>query len=314
MKDYLSFFRKKEKQSKKFLVKHTEYLLPTGIVAIVILLLIAIQFFSWQAKNDTVFPEPLSSPKVALYPLIERNFLPQISAQAAFVMDNDSKVVLFAKNENFRFSPASTTKIMTALTALDEFNLSDVLTVKEGNIEGSVVGLVKGERMTFENLLLAMLLPSGNDAATAIADNDIGGKEAFVKKMNAKAKFLDLTNTHFGDPAGLLDDEDYTTAHDLAFLASYAITHPTLAKIFDTKKTTITNVEGTIVYPIENLNKLLGIYGVDGVKTGYTDEAGEVLVTSTVQQGHTFIIVVMKSDDRFGDTEKLLKLIADNTT
>ncbi|HET9947191.1 MAG TPA: D-alanyl-D-alanine carboxypeptidase family protein, partial [Patescibacteria group bacterium] len=262
-----------------------------------------------QAISNDPFPQFHS----ATYPQLEHSYIPILSAQTAFVMDANSRVVLYSKNENLRFSPASTTKIVTALTALDYFKLNDVLVAKNPAVEPVVLGLYKGEKMTFENLLYAMFLPSANDAALTISQNYPGGEKAFVAKMNDKIKSLHLVNTHFSDPIGLNDDGDYTTAKELALIASFAIDHPEIARIVHTKYYTVTSVNGDR-YPVENLNKLLGQYGVTGLKTGYTEEAGQVLVTSSEMQGHTFITVVMNSEDRFADTEKLLQLIQNNVS
>jgi D-alanyl-D-alanine carboxypeptidase (penicillin-binding protein 5/6) len=229
-------------------------------------------------------------------------------------MDADSKVVLYAKNPDLRSSTASTIKIMTALTALDHFQLSDTLTTLKPSNEGSVLGLVQDEQMTFENLLYAMLLPSANDAALTIAQNYPGGETAFIKVMNDKAKALKLYNTHYSDVAGLADEGDYTTPFDLARLASFAMQNSEIRKIVATKEQAISDVSGTHVYALKNLNVLLGQDGVNGVKTGYTEEAGQVLVTSKGEKGKTIIIVVMGSADRFADTQKLLDLVSNNLT
>jgi D-alanyl-D-alanine carboxypeptidase (penicillin-binding protein 5/6) len=161
-------------------------------------------------------------------------------------------------------------------------------------------------------LLYAMMLPSANDAALTVAQNYPGGVNAFVQKMNEKVQLFHLANSHYADPVGLNDDEDYTTVHDLSVILTYALSHPLLSQMMDTKYKTIYSVSGK-AYNLTTTNDLLGQYGVYGGKTGYTEEAGEVLVTSTkMNDGHTYIIVVMKSDDRFGDTQKLLQLINDN--
>jgi D-alanyl-D-alanine carboxypeptidase len=240
--------------------------------------------------------------------------VPVISATGAIIMDADSKVVLYAKNPNIKSSTASTAKIMTALTALDYFKPTDVLTVKEATSEGSVLGLMQNEQMTFENFLYALLLPSANDAALAISQNYPGSEQAFVKAMNDKARMLKLSNTHYMDPAGLLDQGDYTTPFDMARLASFAVQNNEIRKIVGTKEKVIGDLGNVHVYDLKNLNILLGEDGVNGVKTGYTEEAGQVLVTSKEEKGKTIIIVVMKSEDRFADTEKLLDLVSNNLT
>jgi D-alanyl-D-alanine carboxypeptidase (penicillin-binding protein 5/6) len=245
------------------------------------------------------------------YPLLISQVKPDISAQTAIVMDADSQVILYAKNPTVRFSMASTTKIMTALVGFDYFQKNSILAIKTPTIEGSHTGFYQGEKFTFLDLLYAMMLPSSNEAAYAIAENYPAGKDEFIQKMNEKAQQFHLSETHYGDPAGLDDDQNFTTVVDLARLASVAVQNPTLAKIISTRQHTIADQNGK-QFPLQNLNQLLGIQGINGVKTGTTEAAGEVLVTSTTQNGHTFIIVVMRSQERFVDTLKLVSLLENN--
>jgi len=251
------------------------------------------------------------------YPFLKSEIFPEISSKAVVIMDDESKTVLFAKNPNLSFSMASTTKIMTALVALDYYKINDVLIVKKENVEGVNVGFEIGEKLNFPDILYAMLLPSGNDAALVLAQNYRGGEKAFVAKMNEKAYELTLKNTNFADAIGLEDSRDYTTPLDLARLASYALRNKIFADIVATKIKEIADVTGQKKYELRNLNKLLGASGVNGVKTGYTNEAGQVLVTSKIEidennKEHTLIIVVMDSLDRFSDTSKLLNSVAGN--
>jgi D-alanyl-D-alanine carboxypeptidase len=255
---------------------------------------------------------PLKPVHFSAYPLMTTTITPEISAESAIILDDTSKVLVYQKKPALRFSMASTTKIMTALVGLEHYRLDAVLTVKTASVEGSFVGFVPGEQVRFADVLYGMMLPSGNDAAFTVADNYPGGLPGFVQAMNAKAASLGLTYTHYVDPAGLDDDGNYTTATDLARLASYALRNREFAKIVSTKEKTITDITGTHIYKLDNLNKLLGENGVTGIKTGFTEGAGEVLVTSKVEQGHVFIIVVMKSLDRFSDTQTLLALISNN--
>lgn len=264
--------------------------------------------------NNTILYSPVTPRADLGYPVLKLSYLPQLSAKGAIIMDAKTKAVLYSKNPKLRFSSASTTKIMTALVALDSFKISEILTVKEATKEGSVLGVYRGEQFTLESLLYALLLPSANDVALTIAQNYPGGQNSFVEKMNEKAGLFLLNSTHFGDPTGLVDKENYTTPFDLARLASFALEYPQFKKIVSTQYMTITDVTGSSVYELENLNKLLGTDGVNGVKTGYTEEAGQVLVTSKVEDGNTIIIVVMGSDDRFFDTKQLLSLISGNLT
>jgi D-alanyl-D-alanine carboxypeptidase len=245
------------------------------------------------------------------YPYVQSVSDPYLSAKTAIILDRDSQVILYSKNPEFRFSMASTTKIMTGTIALSYFKPDDILTVRRSYVEGSGLQFYAGEQFHFIDLMYAMLLPSANDAAQAIADNYPGGSDAFVKKMNEKVQSLHLSNTHYGDPIGLDDDGDYTTVLDLARLASYAIANPLFVEVTSTKEKTINSIQGN-TYPLTNLNQLLGIDGVTGIKTGTTEGAGEVLVTSVVKHGHTYIIVVMNSTDRFADTRRLIDFIDEN--
>jgi len=287
---------------------------PLFLLSLFLFLAASVMLLKSWTKDNKILSVPFSISPEAKLPIIETQFIPVISAQGAIIMDADSEVVLYSKNPDLRFSTASTAKIMTALTALEYFKTSDILSVKEATSEGSVLNLFQGEQMTFENLLYAMLLPSANDAALAISQNYPGGEQVFIEKMNDKAKELKLYNTHYSDPAGLIDSGDYTTPFDLARLASFAVKNNTFKQIVNTKEKVIYDVAATSSYPLENLNKLLGIDGVNGVKTGYTEEAGQVLVTSKDEKGKTIIIVIMGSDDRFTDTAKLLDLVSNNLT
>lgn len=287
-----------------------------GKIYLVLLLVFSLLFVADFKLRSSLREEKVLSAKNSIesseYPVFRKTFQPQISARGAVVMDADSKVVLYSKNPDLRFSSASTAKIMTALTALDFFRLNDFLTVRDPAVEGTTLGLRSGQKITFENLLYGLLLPSANDTAVTIAQN-FTSEEGFVQKMNQNASKFNLYNTHYQDPAGLEDDGDYTTPLDLARLSAIAIKNKTFAKIVSTKEKVITDTSGN-EYQLKNLNKLLGFEDVDGIKTGTTTGAGQVLVTSKKEENHTVIIVVMGSSDRFADTQKLINLISGNIT
>jgi len=304
MKDFLiKFFKSKKKH-----VLHTCILLGLILLTSCAFLDLTLRYYV-SVKKVREFPFEI---KNAEYPILKSPINLNLSAKAVVVMDKDSKVVLFAKNPNLLFSLASTTKIMTALVSLDYYKMNDVLTVKTEGVEGVNVGFKTGEKILFKDMLYAMLLPSGNDAALAIAENYSGGKDPFIKKMNDKARLLHLEHTNFADPIGLEDSHDYTTPMDLARLASAALENKIFAEIVATKSQEISDVSGENKYSLRNLNKLLGTNGVNGVKTGYTDEAGQVLITSKKEGDHTLIIVVMDSQDRFSDTALVLDQLSGN--
>jgi D-alanyl-D-alanine carboxypeptidase len=320
----LKFPKKEEKNKseKNFSGHHFEWfkkhdsdmqLILFPLILAVILCIMSIynnQLSASMPKQESISAVP--STVLNPYPYVQAADLPIISAKTAIILDRGSQVILYSKNPQLRFSMASTTKIMTALVALDYYKLDDVLTVETGNVPGSGLNLIPGEKFHFDDLLYAMLLPSANDAAQAIADNYPGGVGAFVTKMNEKAQSLHLTNTHYADPIGLNDDGDYSTVVDMARLASSAMANSTFVGITSTKYKTIYSTNLSRQYVLTNLNRLLGIDGVTGIKTGTTEGAGEVLVTSVVKNGHEYVIVVMDSEDRFADTSLLLNFIDNN--
>lgn len=234
---------------------------------------------------------------------------PQTSARSSLVKDLLTDTTLYQKDVNLRLPIASTTKIMTALVASEYFNSSSVLTVKDGaRIGGARVGLFSGEKLSFQSLLYGMLLSSGNDAAYTLAENYPGGVTAFVEVMNQKAKTLSLENTHFDNPAGFDSPLHYSTAQDLAKITQEALKKPKLTKIFATKNTLVTSLDKKYHHQLNNLNKLLTeVWGVLGVKTGYTSAAKENLVGLVERRGIKILTIVLGSDDRFGDSTALIE-------
>ena len=253
-------------------------------------------------------------PTMAPYPVNATKILPpDLTSQAILVVDIPSVVVLYQKNPQVKLAPASTTKLMTALVAMDYFKMDDILTVKTVITEGRVMGLAGGDKLTFENLLYGALVHSGNDAAFTIAENYPGGVDNFVKKMNAKAKDIYLLDTSFTNPVGFEDSHHFTTAKDLARLAAYALNNSNIAKIVGTPNITVADVNFTKFYRLENVNELLGkIPGVLGVKTGWTENAGECLVTAVTRNSREILLVVLGSKDRFGETETLINWVFAN--
>ncbi len=240
---------------------------------------------------------------------------PQFFSGAVLAEDFDSGQVLFQKNIHDRLSPASTTKIMTALVAVDQFQPGDELVVPAAAmVGGSSMGLSVGEKLSFRSLLYGMLLNSGNDAAYTIALNSPGGFEGFIKKMNEKAVELGLQDTHFENPAGFDGATHYSSAYDLSQIAKQAVLHPQLSRVVSTKETDIISLDKLHDHPLHNLNKLLLEDGVIGIKTGTTELAGENFVGLVDRNGHKVITVVLKSKDRFGESKKLMDWVYQNFT
>ena len=234
---------------------------------------------------------------------------PSLSATSAVLMEAESGRLLYAKNADTPLPMASTTKIMTALVALECASPDRVITVapEAVGVEGSSVYLTEGEELTLEELLYALLLESANDAATAIAVGLSRSTEAFAEQMNRKAAELGLTRTHFTNPHGLDHPEHYTTAHELAVIAQAALKNETIRTIVSTRKATIPHSGEDGVRLLVNHNKLLRTYeGCIGVKTGYTRSSGRCLVSAAERDGVTLIAVTIRDPNDWQDHSALL--------
>lgn len=230
------------------------------------------------------------------------------SAKSCILMTTEGEII-YAHDENTRRGMASTTKIMTALVALENCEKERTVTVSPAavNVEGSSVYLYAGEKITMENLLFALMLQSANDAAAAIAIETAGSIEAFADMMNEKAHKLGLHDTHFENPHGLDDAEHYTTAKELALITAEALKNPEFAKIVSTKKKAITLHDGTATRLLVNHNRLLRSYGdIIGVKTGFTKKCGRTLVSAAERDGVTLICVTLCDGNDWHDHRELL--------
>lgn len=232
-----------------------------------------------------------------------------VNARGAVLMEAESGNVIFGQNENARLPMASTTKIMTALVALEALPLDTPvkITAESVGVEGSSVYLVEGEVLTLEQLLYALLLESANDAASAIAVAVSGSVEAFAECMNKKAAELGLTDTHFVNPHGLDHEDHYTTAYELAVITRAALENETFRTICATERKTIPlhGTEG--VRLLLNHNKLLDSYeGCIGVKTGFTKKTGRCLVSAAERDGVTLIAVTLNAPDDWRDHTAML--------
>ncbi|MFE0560513.1 D-alanyl-D-alanine carboxypeptidase family protein [Paenibacillus sp. NPDC058910] len=234
---------------------------------------------------------------------------PANHAQAAALIDVTSGRVLYSKNGDERLRIASLTKIMTAIVAIEHGKLDDRVKVSKNAFakEGSSIFLKLGEEMTLENLLYGLMLRSGNDAATAIAEHVGGTEEGFVLLMNEKAAGLGLTNSHFMNPHGLDHDEHYSSANDVAKLTAYALKNPVFSEIVKTKAKKAPNPNEAWDYKWDNKNKMLRFYeGADGVKTGYTKKAFRCLVSSATRNGQQIAAVTLNDGNDWNDHSKML--------
>lgn len=221
---------------------------------------------------------------------------------------------IYLKNPDEKMRPASTTKIMTALVAMESLKPDTIVTSsKTTEAIGKTIKLKSGEKIGFDDMLYALLLESGNDVAFALAENYAGGYAKMVENMNLKAKTLGMENTLFKNVSGLDQYQHETTAHDMAILATVAIKIPLFAEIVNTKQKEIKTLDGNTSHQLKNTNELLGVVeGVKGIKTGLTDLAGQNLITLVDRSGHRVIIGLFGSQNRFGETKKLIDWIFSN--
>ncbi|WP_127836381.1 D-alanyl-D-alanine carboxypeptidase family protein [Clostridium prolinivorans] len=229
-----------------------------------------------------------------------------VDARNAVAIDSKTKIILYEKNAHMLVPMASTTKIMTALVAINYGNLDKKIEIssKAASIKGSTVGYKKGELITLRELLYGLMLRSGNDAAIAIAEGIAGSVDEFVKLMNTYAVQIGVLNTHFESPHGLDSEEHYSTAYDLAVITSKAKENELFNEIVKSK-----DVDGNsqnFSRSFHNINKILWqIPNANGVKTGYTGKAGKCLVSSVNIQGNDVIIVVLNCPNRWNETQKI---------
>lgn len=232
-----------------------------------------------------------------------------ISAKAAIVITADTLEVLYEKSANQKLPMASTTKIMTALLLAEQPDLSKtVKTTKQMvTVEGSSMGLLEGDTVSYRDLLYGMLLASGNDAANTTAYVLAGSTQDFAKMMNEKAAELGMKNTSFVTPSGLDDENHYTTAYDLAVLTAAALKNSAFRTACSSKSAVLYYGNPPYRRTLTNHNKLLGNYeGIIGVKTGFTKKSGRCLVTAAEREGKRVIAVTLNDPDDWNDHRKLL--------
>ncbi len=234
---------------------------------------------------------------------------PQIHAESAALIDVQSGRILYSKNGDRHMLIASLTKIMTAIVAIEAGNLSDRVKVsgRAFGVEGSSIYLKKGEEISLQNLIYGLMLRSGNDAATAIAEHVGGSLEGFVYMMNEKAAMLGMDHSHFANPHGLDAKGHYSTADDMAKLTAYALHNPVFQDIVKTKVKTVPDPGQEWNRTWTNKNKMLSLYkGADGMKTGYTKKARRCLVSSATRDGRQLAVVTLNDPDDWVDHQQLL--------
>lgn len=233
---------------------------------------------------------------------------PGISAVSVLVYDLETGSVLMNKAEQLPVSPASLAKLMTALLILEQDRLSDLVTIHGADLVGeAAMGLRAGEELFVEELLWGMLIPSGNDAAMALARHHSGLVESFVASMNLRAGDLGMYNTLFHNPHGFDADGQVSSAEDLLILVKLLWEYPLFREIVGTAATTVAGHE------LQTTNRLLGSYpGINGVKTGTTWQSGQSLIAGLEEGGHQLFALVLGSVDRYHDMRLVLQAVQGN--
>ncbi|MEO8065254.1 MAG: serine hydrolase [Candidatus Doudnabacteria bacterium] len=238
--------------------------------------------------------------------------VPDLTAKAALAYDLSSGAILYSNNLDEKLPIASLTKLMTALTVVSSVDLRSEVTVQKEDQTpiGSTIGLVVGEKIKVSDLLKAMLIPSGNDAALALADFVAGSPEKFAAMMNQQAANLNLANTHFSNPVGwdrYDKQENYSNSLDLIKIVQEFLKYDFLRKIVATRVTSITSSDGKYSHELHSTNKLLlDDPQVAGIKTGFTSKALGNLIVLVNHSGHEIVTIVLGSDNRETDTQDLL--------
>lgn len=234
---------------------------------------------------------------------------PELTAKSAILIEASTGSILYDRCSQERRPPASTTKMMTLITALEHGKLDDMVTTSHfaSQTEGSTLWLAPGEQLKMLDLLYGVMLVSGNDATVAVAEHISGSVEKFAELMTTKAHAIGATDTQFTNSSGLPDPHHYSTARDLALIAAYGYQNPLFTEIITTLSRTMPWEGKDQDREIYNENKLLWQYeGGNGVKTGYTDEAGRCLVSGAKRNGIQLIAVVLDSDYMWTDSMALL--------
>lgn len=230
----------------------------------------------------------------------------RVNARSAIALDKESGTVLYEQNAYEIVPMASTTKILTSLIAIEQGNLDKKVTIskKAASVRGSTVGYKENEEIVLKELIFGLMFKSGNDAAIAIAEELGGSTEGFAEIMNHYARGIGILDSHFESPHGLDSSQHYSSAYDLAILTSKGMDYDLFREIVGTKQ--IVKEKYNFTKDYNNINKILWkIPGANGVKTGYTGQAGKCLVSSINNNGKDVIIVVLNCPDRWNVTEKI---------
>ncbi len=267
------------------------------------------EMVTWTSENSGLNPGYTVEPQVNTRPVPEGDLLPNVTATSAIVIEASTGHIIYARNPDAPMFPASTTKAMTLLMALERGGLDEIVTVSENawGTEGSTLWLEPNEKIPLNDLLYGMMMVSANDASVAIAEHIDGSVENFAAHMTQRAKELGATNTNFTNPHGLPDDNHYTTARDLALITAQGLKTPGFEQVVTTTEATFPWIHDKTNKTIRTENKFLWMYnGCNGVKTGYTQRAGRCVICAAKRNGIQLISVVLDGLYMWNDSIILL--------
>lgn len=267
------------------------------------------EMVTWTSENSGLNPSYTVEPLPNTRPVPEGDVLPNVTATSAIVIEASTGHVIYARNPDAPMFPASTTKAMTLLMALESGKLEEIVTVSENawGTEGSTLWLEANEKIPLNDLLYGMMMVSANDAAVAIAEHIDGSVANFAAHMTQRAKEIGATNTNFTNPHGLPDDNHYTTARDLALITAQGLKTPGFEQVVTTPEATFSWIHDKNNKTIRTENRMLWMYnGCNGVKTGYTQRAGRCVICAAKRNGIQLISVVLDGLYMWNDSIILL--------
>ena len=266
-------------------------------------------------RNYIIKNSQLLGTKIPSIPILKLVSKPSLSAQNYILVDVDTNKILLSQNINQKIYPASTTKLATALTALNLYPLDEVITINQEYTTGKVMELKLSEKITVKSLVSALLVYSANDSAFSLANHYQSGISGFIDQMNLLMSKYGLTNTHFTNVDGIHGDNHYSTVYDLSQLGRLSIKNPIVSGVVKTKELVVSDVDNQIHHPLVSTNELLGVVPeIKGLKTGWTPEAKGCFIGLIEINGHQVISVVSQSDDRFLDTKTLVDWLKQNVS
>lgn len=285
--------------------------LVTIFCSFLIFIFFSVQYF-FTNKSNILLPsiQKYQHPPI---PIITTENKPEILAENYILIDDSSNTILLSHNIHNRIYPASITKLATALTALNIYPLEELITVNVGYTAGQNMKLIVGETLTVKSLVSALLVYSANDAAFNLASHHQNGISGFIKQMNLIASKYNLKDTNFTNFDGIHDPSHYSSVYDLAQIGRLSIKNQIIRDNAKSKKIIITDITGKIIHNLESTDELIGnVKEIEGLKTGWTPEAGGCFLSLINIDGHLLIGVVAQSKDRFADTLKILNWAKDN--